>query len=185
MPFAMAMYYPFEYLAFAGWFMPGMLYDSTSIPDDKTKQCSTPTAGWLTSPSTLTSIIRNSSNWRTPEEFSAVSCCAWLCYVVLDIVVQTERCYRISAILKTLNDRSCSSDNIIMLDLEAQLRTSKVNLVREILCLLPAFAWSWPDFGKNPKVPKTAIRTLMWIESLLAYSVAVDDNNHYCRVNSK
>jgi hypothetical protein len=124
-----------------------------------------------------------------------------MCYVMCDIVVQAERCHRITAILQKLQDQNKLSnssstpttlpppppdphidtdtdpDPSHILALEAQLRASKVLLLREVLCLLPAFAWSWPDFGTNPKVPRRVINVLMWLESMVAYSARVGANS--------
>lgn len=163
-PYTMALYYPLEYLAYAGWYMPGLLYDPPPARESSTsqrEQC-------------LIGLFRDKSNWRTPAQFSAMSCLAWLCYVVCDLAVQVERCHRISAILLKLQDHSHSTDAHAILDLKDQLRASKIQLVQGMLCLLPAFAWSWPDFGTNPKVPKTIVRLLMWAENIVAYSSAVN-----------
>lgn len=153
MPYTMLGYYPTEYVAYASWFFPGLLHNGDAPP-----------AGSL----------RDSGKWKSADFFSAVSCSFWLMYIVADIVVQSERVHRITAILGKLRAGETPAEGGLVADLEAQLYNSKVLLGREVLSLLPAFAWSFEDVAANPRVPNAAINSLMWLESILDYVTKVD-----------
>ena len=234
MPFAMALYLPMEALAFAGWHFPGLLHDTNFAPPPPApaaaQQCSSPLSSSFSWATSLIASMRNPSHWRKPSEFSALSCAAWLYYVLCDILVQAERCYRLTALLHKLRhdqqpasasaspalaavprsaatltspslttitatpsqgsrDLSSPPDTNtntntskgqreghrerlqhVQHELETQLLASQLQLLRELLCVLPAFAWSWADFSTNSKVPRPLINLLMWLESLLAFS---------------
>jgi len=181
MPWTMAVYYPAEYVAYAGWFMPGLLHNGSSSP----------------TPGEATPWIRNEKNWFSADHWSALSCIAWMCYVVSDIVVQAERVHRITAILKKLKENKEKGEgegdgegdgegegegegedkgedkekeaNDVVQELESNLHSTKLILLRECLFLLPAFAWSFPDFGTNPKISNNTINVLTWIENVVDY----------------
>ena len=169
MPYAMAVYYPSEYIAFAQWNMPGILYNDEM--DSKSGG------------SAITSF-RNKFNWYSPGHYSALSCAAWLCYVVCDIIVQAERCYRITSILQRIESRvsegeaplsSLNTDHIK--ELESQLKSSQWLLIQEALCVVPAFAWSWPDCDDNPKVPTDVVNLFMWLENIIGYVTDLNQKN--------
>ena len=158
MPWTMAVFYSAEFLAYASCHMPDILYNPG--PEKKNNVDSPFLARILLA-------IRNKENWHTPAQFSALSCFGWLNYVIFDIIVQMERCYRILVILEKLSERGAPEG--VEIKYRELLFESKLRLFREVVVLLPAFAWSWPDFGENPKVPEHLVHGLMWVESLTDY----------------
>ena len=149
MPFSMAVYYPTEAVAYAGWMFPGLLHNGTN--------------------DTPVDSFRNKKKWYSSDYWSAASCAAWLWYTVADAIVQCERIYRIDAILKALPKTGDESNEALVNNLKGQLYSSKIVLVRSALFILPAFAWSFPDFGTNPKVSNNTINILTWFENVIDY----------------
>jgi hypothetical protein len=160
MPWSMAVYYPTEAVAYAGWMFPGLLHNGAN--------------------ETAVSSFRHKNNWYSSDHWSAASCAAWLWYTVADAIVQCERIYRIGAILEALKkQKSDSPQDALVSDLEGQLYSSKIVLVRSTLFLLPAFAWSFPDFGTNPKVGNNTINVLTWLENCVDYFTKVEEKGMF------
>ncbi|GMH52523.1 hypothetical protein TrRE_jg3448, partial [Triparma retinervis] len=126
LPWSMMAYYPLEHLAYAGWNMKGMIWDSAG---------------------TGRGGLRDRSRWPSANVLSAVSCWAWLWYIVGDIVVQAERVYRIGMALKKLEGREGKEGP--RENLRRALRTHGVMLAREALFLLPGVHWSRLDWAEK------------------------------------
>ncbi|GMI45731.1 hypothetical protein TrCOL_g6915 [Triparma columacea] len=146
LPWSMAFYYPLEHLAYAGWNMKGLIWDSSSTGKGGN---------------------RDEGRWWKANTISAVSCWAWLWYIVGDIVVQAERIYRIGAILKKLE--GAQSKESVRVKLLSAMRTHKVMLAREVLFLLPGVHWSRLDWAENPWMKKWQVDMLMWMEAVVGW----------------
>jgi hypothetical protein len=142
-------YYPLEHAAYAGWMFPGLFWDKDSEGKGG---------------------LRDRKKWLTSNMLSAVSCWAWLWYIVADIVVQTDRCYRLTCAITKLEGKDKGDDTSGSITaLRSSLHTHRIMLLREVLFLLPGVHWSLTDWDSKPWLRKGTVDALMWAEAVVGW----------------
>ncbi|GMH61271.1 hypothetical protein TrLO_g246 [Triparma laevis f. longispina] len=161
LPYSMLGYYPLEAIAYFGWMAPGLLYDE-----------SPPTCHIDASPfKKLWSYLRSKENHPKTNLISAASCAFWLWYIIADIIVQSDRVKRLSAVIKELEESGNESKEKeeMVEDLKGQLVDSKVMLTRECFFLLPGVHWSLPTWDSKPLLPRWLLTSLMFGEAATGF----------------
>ena len=119
--------------------------------------------------------LPNSEKLRPPQEWwSMWSCRRWLAFTVLELFQCALQCHELRQEQKRAlsiqsnkpEDVSPSSDVNIDQNHKAQ-RHLQLQVLRNILCTLPALHRSLPHCDTKPWLPPTSVQFLLWLESLV------------------
>jgi len=129
---------------------------------------------------------------RLAAKASAWSCRFWLAYLVLDIARSMLAMQNVRRKMKQNNDGGGGGDadgkktktkpppngqpqepeqlqsdaTVDVLDL-GTMRTERMQLVRDLLYVLPAIHWSLPNWDTQPWLSDTVVNGLCWLESIV------------------
>mmetsp|Transcript_27034 Transcript_27034/g.29124 ORF Transcript_27034/g.29124 Transcript_27034/m.29124 type:complete len:330 (-) Transcript_27034:444-1433(-) len=167
MSWSMIAYFPLEHLAYLCWKAPSVNWLSYATSNNACQNVgSIDTDGYCHSSSRLASTA------------SAWSCRFWLTYLLLDIFRCTlalrelkQNPHQTSQANLTSSDSNKNKSNKIMqIDEDKEvvtIRTEHLQVVRNILYVLPALHWSLPNWDSQPWLPDDIVSGLCWLESMV------------------
>lgn len=166
MSWSMIAYFPLEHLAYLCWKAPRVNWLSYATSNAIQHEGIISTDGYCHSSSRLAS------------KASAWSCRFWLTYLLLDIFRCTLALRELKqnphqtsqANLASTNSNKNRSNKIMQIDEDNEvttIRTEHLQIVRNILYVLPAVHWSLPNWDSQPWLPDDIVNGLCWLESMV------------------
>lgn len=111
-------------------------------------------------------LMHSSTKGRIAEWYSAISCKAWLAYILTDLV-QGYISLAQTPLVKEKTDRDDDNDTQQQ-EQQRQQHKQRVIMARNLLFLLPAYHWSRTDWDKKPFLPATVVNGCMVVEAFLS-----------------
>ena len=180
MAWTMIAYYPLEHLAYLAWKAPKTRW----IPTTNGVATKWNPFGMNSGETSSSGKLMTSS--QIAGKASAWSCRFWFAYLVLDIARSMMALKKVQQTTNTLSSGSdkkamsmnggdAKDEQNVAATTEAalaptersQIRTERLQIVRNVLYLLPAIHWSMPIWDTDPLLSNDVVNGLCWLEALV------------------